>query len=339
MSRRYNQRTSVYDSRPYHALGSSDESEEDDDVCVWKDGPRLSELYDLDVEGTSIYQNGPSPNSGGLLKEEIAATRRHDNANEVKSSNTETGQDPPGEQGNFAPEQGQDGELANALLTTRKNLSRMLQSILKLECRSGKVTKEGIRQTLDATVTDIKKLEGDPSPTHLEQINEILDLSESAWQRLYLIDRHWRRQSRQASDAQGGSPNIQLKSEPDVKSWLKHEIRINHIAGEDACYFTVADLANGRRIRDWAVYLCELCGFRDNPTDEARLIDLAWRFLDRNLRGPRSANPKRIEHFILQLEDKHERGGFDEVLKDAKRQEKEDEQAWKLIRKFWSSRI
>ncbi|KAI0836518.1 hypothetical protein F5Y06DRAFT_305268 [Hypoxylon sp. FL0890] len=338
MSRRYNQRTSVYDSKPYHAC-LSDDSEEDDDICVWKDGPRLSDLYDPDVERMSIYHNDPNPNWGGLLREGIAASRRHDNATEVVDNNTKTREDLAEEQEKLTYEQSQEEELDDTLLTTRRNLTRMLQSILKLECRAGKVTKEGIRQTLDATVSNINPLERKHNVTHLDQVNEIKDLSESAWQRLYLIDRHWRRQSRQASDAQGSSPSIQLKSEPDVKSWLKHEMRITHLAGEDACYFTVADLANGRSFRDWAIYLCELCQFRDNATDETKLIDLAWRFLDRDLRGPRSVNPPRIEDFLLQLEDKYQSGGFDEVLKDPKKQENDDGQAWKLIRKFWSSRI
>ncbi|KAI1408682.1 hypothetical protein F5Y13DRAFT_194154 [Hypoxylon sp. FL1857] len=339
MNRDYNGRTSGYDARPYHALYLSDESEEDDDVCVWKDIPRLSELYGPEEGQMSVHRNYSNPNWGGLLREGIIASTGQGTADEVRNNNTEMGRDLVEEPGNLTYEQAQEEEISNAVFSTRRNLTRVLQSILKLECRAGKIAKEGIRQTLDATVDDINTPERGRNLTPLEEINEIKALSESAWRRLYLIDRHWRRQSREALDAQGSSPNVQLKGEPDVKSWLKYEMRMNHLSSEDTCYFTVADLADGRRFQDWAVYLTELCNFRDNPIDESKLVDLAWRFLGRDLRGPRPAGSTRIEEFILQLEDKHQSGAFDELLKDAKKQERDDEQAWKVIRKYWSSRI
>ncbi|KAI0139180.1 hypothetical protein F4776DRAFT_618516 [Hypoxylon sp. NC0597] len=340
MSRRYNQRTSVHDTRQYHALSVLDESEEDDDICVWKDGSSQSDLYGPGEDQTSVYHYDINSDWGELLREGItttATTTWHDGAHDVENNNTG--------QGNLTYEtveaqaQAQEEEVAKALLTTRRNLTRILQSTLKLECRAGKVVKEGIRQTLDATVANMNMLEGDSDLTPLEEMNEIKALSEIAWQRLYLVDRHWRRQSRHARDAQGRSPNVQIKSEPDVKSWLKHEMGINHLAGEDTCYFTVGDLANGRRFQDWAIYLTELCQFKDNPNDESKLVNLAWRFLDRDLRGRRPVDSARIEDFILELEEKHRSGTFNELLKDPQKQEKDDKEAWKMIKKYWSLKI
>ncbi|OTA96173.1 hypothetical protein M434DRAFT_393035 [Hypoxylon sp. CO27-5] len=114
---------------------------------------------------------------------------------------------------------------------------------------------------------------------------------------------------------------------------------INHLAGEDACYFTVADLAGGRTFEDWAIYLTELCQFKDNPNDESKLVNLAWRFLDRDLRGPRPVDSARIGDFILDLEEKHQSGAFDELLEDPLKQGKDDEEAWMTIKKYWSSKI
>ncbi|KAL7622619.1 hypothetical protein AAE478_008132 [Parahypoxylon ruwenzoriense] len=343
MGRDYRERYSVYETRPYHAYCLSDE-EEDDDVCVWEDGPELSDLYDSDEETATVYAHDPVVSKTTTQieaeKDKSMTSGRHEKQREAGSSDTNAARSSAGSSGRLTDEQFQERQVAYALSTARRNLTRMSQFILKLECRAGKVTKEGIRRTLDATVNDNRDpFEGRNSSSYLDEIEELKHLSESSFHRLYLIDRHWRRQSRAARDAQGRSPDLQIKSEPEVKSWLKVETRTNHLAGEDTCYFTVADLANGRRFKDWVINLRNTCEFKDHPTDEAKLVELAWRFLDRNLRGPRPVALARIEDFVIELESKQENGGFDEALKDPKRNEQDNEQAWKDMKKYWFSRI
>ncbi|KAI1208663.1 uncharacterized protein F4807DRAFT_430592, partial [Annulohypoxylon truncatum] len=218
----------------------------------------------------------------------------------------------------------------------------MLQFILKLERRAGKVTKEGIRQTLDATVsTNTNTSEQDRNLSLHEEVENLQLLSENAWQRLYLVDRHWRGQSRQERNAQETQecPPIRIESEPSVKAWLKEEVRINDTVGEDPCYYTIADLASGRSFEDWVAHLRDTCKFTDHPADEAKLVELAWRFLDRSLRGPRPDSGARVSDFILGLEEKSQSGVFREALENPRRQVEDDEQAWRAIRRCLGSRI
>ncbi|KAI1105005.1 hypothetical protein F4804DRAFT_351519 [Jackrogersella minutella] len=332
------QATSVYNARPYHAYLLSDDGE-DDDVCVWENGPTFSEIYMSEVslpnfEQIPIFNKKKAPKDNGAI---IAP---QDNVDVARSVVTETPATAAENSVNLAAEQIRERQAIDSLLVTQRNLTKMLQFILKLECRAGKVAKEGIRQTLDATVADNSDMSDqghDVNP--FEEIEDIKLLSENAWQRLYLIDRHWRKQSREDRDAEGQSPSIEIESEPSVKAWLKEEMRANCMTGDDPCYFTAADLAGGRRFEDWIAYLRLLCKFRDHPDDEAKLVGLAWRFLDRNLRGPRPVGMTRVADFVFQLEERCRGGGFEEALEDPKRQELDDEWAWKTIKKCWSSGV
>ncbi|KAI2607717.1 uncharacterized protein GGS25DRAFT_523242 [Hypoxylon fragiforme] len=287
---------------------------------------------------------------------------RQEEVEKVESEITEPAAEDSGEYAEtvvYAGDRLTDAEFAQrqvsyALATTRRNLTRISQFMLKLECRAGKVTKESIRQTLDATVADNADAFFEHTfidPVHIPEIEELKALSESTWHRLYLLDRVWRRQGRDPPDTNNNKdntsssnsstppPTIPLAGERSVKTWLREETRTARLASRDECYFTAADLAQGRRFADWIAYLRELCQFKDHPADEAKLVKLAWRFLDRNLRGPPPANPTRAGAFVARLESEHERGGFDEVLGDPGRQEGEDERAWRDIRKYWSSRF
>ncbi|KAI1373168.1 hypothetical protein F4677DRAFT_462539 [Hypoxylon crocopeplum] len=340
MAKGYNEEASVYDTRPYHAYCLSDEGEEDDDICVWAHNPELLDVDDSEEEQPADHYKDPHPHGSkereGARADGTAGTGQNSEVNEVGSHDMKLAED----SGRLTDEEFRDRQIAYALSTARRNLTRMSQFVLKLECRAGKVTKEGIRQTLDATVADnAGPFERNDDDYHLEEIEEIKFLSEGVWQRMYLVDRHWRRQSRTARDEQGESPSIQLESEPGVKAWLKEETRTNHLAFEETCYFTVRDLARGRMFEEWIVYLKNLCGFKDHPADEAKLVELGWRFLDRDLRGPRPPNPTKVKDFVIELEDKFYSGAFNEALKRPDQQEQDDEKAWKAIRKYWSSRF
>ncbi|KAI2633281.1 hypothetical protein GGS26DRAFT_76938 [Hypomontagnella submonticulosa] len=345
MGKRHNEEIAVYDVRPFHSYCLTDDVDDDDDICVWKYGRELSYIYDGESErGGNSDKNVTS--SYNVNRNEVraeaqakATDKRYENAKVGQADGVAAGNMTENSM-NLTAEEFRERQVAYALSTARRNLTRMSQFILKLECRAGKVTKESIRQTLDATVADdTNAFEPNEDPTRLEEIEEIKYLSDSVWKRLYLIDRHWRRQTRQARNAEGKSPHIQLESEPDVKEWLREEMRIKQAADEQHCYFTVADLINGRKFEDWIIYLRNLCRFKDHPTDEQKLVDLAWRFLDRDLRGPHPTNPTRIEDFVVGLEETHERGGFDEVIKHPEKQEQNDKQAWKIIKQYWFSRV
>ncbi|KAI8628496.1 hypothetical protein F5Y19DRAFT_465166 [Xylariaceae sp. FL1651] len=352
----------------------SDDEEEDDDICVWKDGPELPDIYDSEdeplaghfrkVQVEAVVQADSSDDRHEKAEDthKIERTRSRENgtkatrpaklvedtqAPKLTTGTTNSSNDPwPRTQtGKLTEEAFRERELQYALSTTRRNLTRVSQFLLKLEARAGKATKEGIRQTLDATVRDNNydfntcgSEGGPPDADHKGEIEEIKHLSEGLYNRLYLIDRHWRRLARETSDAEGHSPEISLLSEPDIKEWLKIELRTNHLATEETCFFTVQDLASHRSFRDWAVYLQKLCGFGEHPSDEAKLVELAWRFLDRNLRGPRPVNPTPLEQFIKELEDKKRRGVWAEALKNPKKQQEDDAEAWRAMRRYWSSR-
>ncbi|KAI1468988.1 uncharacterized protein F4812DRAFT_425378 [Daldinia caldariorum] len=233
----------------------------------------------------------------------------------------------------------QERQIAHALSTTRTNLTRISQFILKLECRAGKITKEGIKQTLDATVANVTTNAADNYPTYQDELEEIQHLSESTWQRLYLIDRHWRRQSNLDKDAGAPNSHIELESEPGVKAFLKGERQSSHITSQDPCYYTAYNLVNGRRFEDWIAYLKDFCEFKENPTEETKLVHLAWRFLDRDLRGPRPGKAARLQDFLDSLNDQYDNGAFDEAIKNPRKMEQDDDGAWGAIKKFWFTRF
>ncbi|KAI0888521.1 uncharacterized protein GGS22DRAFT_198230 [Annulohypoxylon maeteangense] len=343
MASGYSEGNYVYNVRPYlsQAYCLSDDGLEDD-VCVWGDGPTHSEIF-MSEERLSFYDepNHPTLNKKNAQGDEIPVIA-HDVVSESGSDETEkagtSAQDPVG----LTNEQYLQRQTADALFTTQKNLTRMLQFILKLERRAGKVTKEGIRQTLDATVaSSTKTSEQDRFLSHYEEIENLKILSENAWKRLYLVDRQWRRQHRQEHNGQEPQENhtIQIESEPGVKAWLQEEVRINDTVGEDPCYYTVADLASGRSFEDWVAYLRRFCNFKDHPADEAKLVDLAWRFLDRSLRAPQLSSAARASDFVLQLEEKSRSGAFNEALENPGRQVEDDKQAWKIIKRCLGSKI
>ncbi|KAI4860124.1 hypothetical protein F4820DRAFT_465966 [Hypoxylon rubiginosum] len=325
---------SIYNARPYHADCLSDDGQEDDDICMW---PELPDICDSEEEWETNYKVDPSPTRATTGVE--AQTCDNGVAYErekVDNSDNHTAKASANDSGKLIDGQFEERQIQSALSMAHMNLARMSQLVLKLEYRTGKVTKEGIRQTLDATVAENRSFSPSDDPTHLEEIEEIKLLTQNAWKRMYLIDRHWSRQSYAARDAQGGSPSLQLRSEPSIKAMLKEDMRMNNLACDDTSYFTVADLSNGRRFKDWVVYLRDLCEFSDDPTDETKLVELAWLFLDRALRGPRPLASTNIKDFVAELEDKLTRGIFADALRNPQNQQKDDKQAWKVIKKRWS---
>ncbi|KAI0969596.1 hypothetical protein F4678DRAFT_463384 [Xylaria arbuscula] len=359
---------SVYISRPYHALYISDEEEDDDEICVWKHPPSLSELSDCDsveeplaahfqrlrVEAKGnqgprkeYFEKAKNEGQSGSGKEpqrpqttpvpklvrEAKEAKPQIKTSDIPLSSIDL------ETGKLTKEAFRQREVQYALSTARRSLTHMSQFLLKLEARAGKTTKEGIRQTLDATVQDTNyDFSVYDDIGHKSEIEEIKHLSNDLYHRLYLIDRHWRRIGREARKAGEKDPDIKLLGEQDVREWVKVELKTNHLSVEETCFYTVHDLASNRSFVDWISYLRKLCGFGDHPTEEAKLVELAWRFLDRNLRGPRPVNPTSVEQFIGGLYRKWEDGAFAERLKNPKKQELDDEAAWRLMRKYWSSR-
>ncbi|KAI0007552.1 hypothetical protein F4779DRAFT_629035 [Xylariaceae sp. FL0662B] len=321
-------------------MGRNYDGAPNDDVCVWKnEQPELSDLSDLgSSDEEPLFRHSRGTRTGRNASQNTAGIQSS-KSNQAESSNSKSAQAPANKSRKLSEEEYRERHLAYTIQSTRRNLTRVNQFILKLEARTNKATKEGIRQTLDATVVDNNCTFGENSNlTQEDEIEELKYLSEGILQRLYLVDRHWRRQAREARDDQGKSPDIHILSEPDVREWLKVEIRTNPLSSEETCYYTAQDLADGRSFRDWLIYLHKICEFGDHPSDESKLVELAWRFLDRNIRGPRPLNPTRVEDFILELENKSRAGAFKDALKDPKKQELDDEQAWKSIRRYWSSR-
>ncbi|KAI0467565.1 hypothetical protein F4859DRAFT_525229 [Xylaria cf. heliscus] len=342
---------------------SQSTTETDDDICVWKDTLSLSDSDDTD-----------EPLAGHFQKLGIEPKIKENNANINNAKNTEKTEGPKMSEEGITPkstnmtekwvktagipqnhidpktgkltkEAFREREVQYALSETRRNLTHASQFLLKLEARAGKTTKEGIRQTLDATVSDLHydfnacgSGGGPPDPDHKSEIEELKHLSAEVYNRLYLVDRHWRRMSREARNAEGRSPDIKILSEPDIREWIKVELRTNHLVAEETCFFTVRDLASHRSIRDWVTYLQDLCNFGQHHSDQAKLVDLAWRFLDRNLRGPRPVNPTSVEQFIADLDVRRRSGLWDEMRKHPVKQEEDDAEAWKATRKYWSSR-
>ena len=206
--------------------------------------------------------------------------------------------------------------------------------MLKLEVRAGKTTKEAIRQTLDDTANEAAiDLPGE-GLSHEELIERITRGCEETTRRMVLVDRHFVRQcSRMPSDQP-----LNLLCESEVKNWLKVETRDSQVSSEDPCYFTAHDLAAGRRFGDWIGYLRGTCGFKPTEGDDAKLLNLAWRFLDRDIRGDMLLPSVKVEDFVADLETRHKKGEFEEVLQDPQKQARADEESWRNIRKVWSGR-
>ncbi|KAH8162788.1 hypothetical protein CIB48_g5449 [Xylaria polymorpha] len=360
MSTKNSNEGSIYNRRPYHALYISDDEGDDDDICVWN-GPPISDDTDTDEPLAGHFQklgikskdkesnanNINSTEKGERLDVSAGATLPESTKrveNWIEAVGTPLGDIDPST-GKLTQEAFRAREIQYALSETRRNLTRASQFMLKLEARARKTTKEGIRQTLDATVHDLHydfnacgSDGGPPDPDHKTEIDELKHLSRELYNRLYLVDRHWRRISRQARNTKGHSPDIGILSEPDIKEWVKVELGTNHLAAEETCYFTVRDLAVNRSFRDWITYLQNLCNFGETHSDQVKLIDLAWRFLDRSLRGPRPANPTSVEEFIADLDTRRRSGAWDEIREQPQKQEEDDAEAWRAMRKYWSSR-
>ncbi|KAI3321048.1 hypothetical protein HD806DRAFT_524376 [Xylariaceae sp. AK1471] len=357
----------------------SDDGEDDDSICVWRDGPELPDFYDSDDEPLAGHfrkveiepklkskqsdghqkkmkavqttegqmeekvvqtaeRSKPRPAGNGTKASKPAKTTKETQKQNEAESTPPPNIDP--KTGKLTKEAFREREIQYALSSTRRNLTRVSQFLLKLEARTGKATKEGIRQTLDATVRDNNYdfATSSDEADHKSEIEEIKHISEGLYSRLYLIDRHWRKIARETRDSSGKSPDIPILSEGDIKEWIKVEINTNHLSNEETCFYTVQDLASNRSFRDWMTYLRKLCEFKDHPSDEAKLVELAWRFLDRNLRGVRPVNPTTVEQFISELEGKKRSGVWKDVLKNPNKQEEDDAEAWRAMRRYWSSR-
>ena len=359
----------VYTSRPYHALYISDDEAEDDDVCVWPDfsdydsidEPLAGHFRQLEVNAKgkqSETSNEPllrkrsTPEQAQSAKD--TGTREKIESPKTSPANTAVKRARitavpisavglPGDidlnTGKLTKEEFRAREIQYALSSTRRSLTHMSQFLLKLEARAGKTTKEGIRQTLDATVQDMHCDFGTCDADHKTEIEEIKELSGELFHRLYLIDRNWRRIARELREAgETKCPNIGIKAEPDVRKWIRAEAHTNHLAAEETCFYTVHDLVANRSFSDWIFYLRDLCRFGNHPADEQKLVELAWRFLDRNLRGPRPMNPTSVRQFIGELDEKSRSGVWDEVRKNPRKQERDDADAWKILRRHWTSR-
>ncbi|KAI1750723.1 hypothetical protein F4782DRAFT_532214 [Xylaria castorea] len=348
---------SVYNSRPYHALYISDDEGKDDDICVWPslsdsdvtDEPLAGHFRELGVESTNKVRDVDTKKGKSTEKAEGTKMSAESESTQMIENWVEAAGIPLSHidpnTGKLTQEAFRAREIQYTLSETRRSLTHASQFLLKLEARAGKTTKEGIRRTLDATVRDLHYDfnacgvdGGPPDSDHKSEIEELKHLSGEIYNRLYLVDRHWRRISREARDAEGKSPDIGILSEGDIRDWIKVEIRTNDLVAEETCFFTVRDLSCNRSFREWITYLKTLCSFGEHHSDQAKLVDLAWRFLDRNLRGPRPVNPTSVEQFIADLDARRRSGIWDEIRKHPKKQEEDDAEAWKAMKKYWSSR-
>ncbi|KAI1637728.1 hypothetical protein F4809DRAFT_603150 [Biscogniauxia mediterranea] len=367
MAKYYN--LGVYDARPYHALALSDGEEEDDDICVWRDRPEPPELpepYESEDEplfghlrdtGSDIVPN-PKKSQVKPQRTNDRRTSHNRNPDQQKGSNASASQEsteskveektataPTGVSAATSSETSREQEIAEALAAAHKSLTRMSQFVLKLEARTGKATKEGIRHTLDATVRhNTREFGGSREDLdHKSEIDEIKDLSAGISHRLWLVDRHLRRRDRLARNAESTASDnseVEIHGERFVREWLKTETRTTHLSAEEKCFYTGHDLANDRSFVEWINYLRKVGKFRDTPHDESKLVELAWCFLDRNLRGPSppTSTSATIETFVLDLETKKQNGAFVEVLQNPDKQVEQDREAWRAMRRCWSSR-
>lgn len=353
----------VYTSSPYRPAELSDG--DDDDLCVWDyghdsddDAPPPARRTKPHREASSAHRKAgndrhkrPSEDTVQKAMEFIRARA------EAAAAGTGTGTAASGGGGAVAapsstprprssgPSQAleQKQEADKALVEALQNLTKLSQYMLKLEVRVGKTTKEGIRQTLDDTADEAaledSLLDSGHGLSHQELLQRVAHLSQETARRMHIVDRQWRKQSTRQQDGQATADDLRLRAEPDVKSWIKVETRDSTVAGQDPCYFTAQNLAAGRKFRDWIIYLQQLCGFQNTAADGEKLLHLAWRFLDRDLRGPTPpAQTTSVEAFVAELEKKYKGGKFDAALSDPEKRERVDIDSWRRIRQLWSSR-
>lgn len=134
-------------------------------------------------------------------------------------------------------------------------------------------------------------------------------------------------------------PPIHILSEPAMKEWVKVEQRTNHLSLEDPSFYSVRDLASGRGFGDWMGYLRGICKFRDHPVDENKLVELAWLFLDREIRPmEKPVNPTTGKQFVALLEERRRAGVWKKQLENPLKQVGDDAAAWKTLRRYWSCR-
>ncbi|KAI0509711.1 hypothetical protein F5B22DRAFT_657904 [Xylaria bambusicola] len=360
----------VYNSRPYHALYISDDEGEDDDICVW---PEMSDYdsvdeplgghfrqLEIDTKGQQPQNTKEPPLTHDNPPEQAESTESIEAREEIEipkttpaNTSVKRAKQPSSQvcaggissseidpkTGKLTEEAFREREIQYALSTARRSLTHMSQFVLKLEARAGKTTKEGIRQTLDATVSDMQYDFSARESDYKTEIEAIKDLSNELYHRLYLVDKHWRRIARDARKAGEQGSGIRILSDTAVKEWIRREFHANYLAAEETCFYTVQDLVSHRSFSDWVFYLRDLCGFKDHPHDEQKLVELAWRFLDRNLRGSRPVNPTSVRQFIAELDEKCRSGVWDGVKENPKKQEMDDKDAWRLMRRYWSSRM
>lgn len=326
-----------YTTIPYEIAELFDE--DDDDLCVWKhtddsDDDRLFKPKSHSKGKSSSITKHPIAQSSSSIPKGAPSSS---NINSIAGQHTGDGADRDSTNSlrrSKAPPQPHDKDVIQlgqkALESTVRNLTRLSQHMLKLEVRAGKTTKEAIRQTLDDTAdeTTVDRL------TQEELVERISRLSEETSRRMALIDKHFRRQcSRTPSDQP-----ISLLRESSVKSWWNVETTNNHISSQDPCYFTVKNLSDGRTFRDWLGYLRGSCGFKSTDADDQKLLNLAWRFLDRDLRGGVPPPSLSLEAWLSDLEHKHKKGQFQVALENTEKQLEVDDDSWQNIRKVWSAR-
>ena len=330
-----------YTSSPYKRAELSDGG--DDDLCVWDynydsdDAERLA--IDGKPSGTANHHidHHPLPTAEArLLPPKTNPTPRrlleHNDTHCKPASSTHRPAMQP--QPHADDDEDVEWEEKEALESALQSLGVLSKYMLKLEVRAGKTTKEAIRQTLDDTANEYTANLPGQELSHQELVKRIARSCDETARRMLLVDRHF---VRQCSRMQSDQP-LSLLSESGVKSWLKVETRDSQISNQDPCYFTVHDLVAGRRFSDWIGYLRGTCGFRPTEGDDAKLLNLAWRFLDRDLRGSVPLPSARVDDFVSELENKHRNGDFEAALQDPRKQARADEKSWRNIRKVWSGR-
>ncbi|KAI0204461.1 hypothetical protein F4808DRAFT_456910 [Astrocystis sublimbata] len=333
---------SVYNSRPYHAISISDDGA-DDDVRVWQDGPSFSDFDSPPVNQFQAVEvevkneENLGINANNLIQDSFSDPNKTIENWIDATDNSQSHIDPS--TGKLTNEAFREREIHHIINETIRNLTHVSQFLLKLEVRAGKTTKEAIRQTLDATTdTRYKTPDTDGGPPDFDKLEELRYMSRDIYKRLYLVDRHWRNMSRKALESDGRNPSVEILGDKDVKRWVEEEIRVNNLSTEETLFFTVKDLSYQRSFRDWVTYLEKLGNFGKHLSDQNKLVNLAWRFLDRSLRPPRPVNPTTVEQFIADLDQKRRSGAWDEIRKNPKRQEEDDLEALKLLKRYWSSR-
>ncbi|KAK8084303.1 hypothetical protein PG997_005574 [Apiospora hydei] len=204
-------------------------------------------------------------------------------------------------------------ELNYALVAAHRNLTRMSQYVLKLEARANLATKEDLRQTLEVTYENNQHSSftsredgGHHHQYHEQLVEDVSRLSDQVWNRLYLVDKSFRRLSRKnrhAPDGQSGP--ITLQGETHTKTWLERVAESNALLDEETLFYTVRDTAAGWPLADWFAYIRDLCKNKNGaePMREDRVVAIAWAFMDRAIRPP--ARPRlstTVEQFTREWE-------------------------------------